>query len=458
LFDGPGVLKHGKHAVVLGGSITGLLAARVLADHYAQVTVVERDRLLDWPSGRKGVPQGAHVHGIWPRGLDFIDQLLPGLKVALIAGGANVGDVAGCVNWHQFGGLKLRKPVGIAATMASRPFLECEMRRRVLGLRNVVVMEECAVAGLRTDLSGQRIDGVGLWIRGSSASCIDADVVVDATGRSGQAVRWLEALGYERPPESTVRIDLSYATRSCVRQPGQSTIGHIVFPTPPAGRRGGVAFAVEGNRWLVTLIGFMGEQPPTDMAGYVEYARSLPFAAIHDIVGSSQEEQTTALFKFPGNLRRHYEQMPRLPEGLLVMGDALASFNPAYGQGMTVAAMQAQVLQDCLRTAYSDAGLAKRFFKSAAKMIDVPWAIATGEDLRYPQAEGHRPALLSPLNAYLSRVHQAATVDAAVCKAFFGVASLQCPPKSLLTPAMIWRTLRGSMGLGEHRRLQALNP
>jgi 2-polyprenyl-6-methoxyphenol hydroxylase-like FAD-dependent oxidoreductase len=323
----------------------------------------------------------------------------------------------------------------------TRPFLESHVRRRALALPSISMRSGTTVTDLTTSEQHRRVSGVYVLEAGGSREAIDADLVVDATGRGTQAPRWLEFMGYQRPPETAMRIDLAYATRTFRRLTNQPTIGHIIIGTPPILRRGGFCFAVEDNRWQVTLVGFLGEEPPTDAQGFADYARSLPNAEIAEVVGSCEPLDDIRLYKFASNLRRHYERLTAFPEGYLVIGDALCSFNPAYGQGMTVAALEVEALEACLAAGTSPTQIAPQFFKRAAQVIDVPWRLTTGEDFRFPQVEGKRPPLLNLLNAYVTRVHHAATVDPVVCRAFFEVASLTRRPERLLTPEILWRVM-----------------
>ena len=435
--------RLGAHAVVIGGSIAGLLAARVLADRFERVTLIERDHPPTDASPRKGVPQGRHAHGIWPRGLAVMERLLPGLGDELVARGAQAGDVARNFCWHQFGALKLQIDTGQPGMTMTRPLLESTVRSRVAAWRGITLRHGASVESLLAEGRPARITGVRLREGLSPFQDLRADLVVDASGRGTRTPAWLDALGYAAPPETALRIGVSYASRFHERQPGDPMIGHVIGQTPPHGRRGGVALAVEGGRWLVTLIGFVGEQPPHDEAGMAAYARSLPHPTIHDIVTRGRPLSEVQPYRFASNLRRHYEKLERFPDGLLVIGDALCSFNPAYGQGMTVAAAEAEVLERTLGAARGIEGLARPFFRAAARFIDVPWQLTTGEDYRYAEVPGRRPLPLMAVNPFVARMHRVAAEDPVVCRTFFEVAGLQKPPEALFAPAVAWRVLRG---------------
>jgi 2-polyprenyl-6-methoxyphenol hydroxylase-like FAD-dependent oxidoreductase len=434
-------MNKGSHAVVIGGSMAGLLSARVLSEHFETVSVVERDPLSDAPDARKGVPQARHAHGFWERGLLATDRLLPGLRSELIDGGAITGDLARDFVWHHFGRAKLREAVGVPATVMTRPFLEQRIRGRVMGLHSIRFVTGQTVSGFMSDPDNTRITGVKIKRADGSRWQLAADLVVDASGRSGVVSRWLEGLGYGSPAESKVRIDVTHVTRFFRRTRAADALGYLVGTTPPLGRRGGLCFAVEGDRWQMTLVGLVGEEPPTDAFGFAEYARSLPIPQLYDITRSEEALSDAVVYRFPFDRRRHYERLSLFPEGLIAIGDALASFNPAYGQGMTVAALEVEALDRILRASVDLDGIARRFFGAASRIIDVPWSLAIGEDLRHPGAQGKRPWLQGAVNAYYAQVHRAAATDPVACKTFFEVAGLQAPPSKLFTPELLWRSL-----------------
>ncbi|RIH75797.1 putative epoxidase LasC [Calidithermus terrae] len=409
-------MHQGKRAVVIGGSMGGLLAARALAGRYEEVTVLERDHFPAAGEHRKGVPQGRHAHGLLAQGRAVLEEFFPGLTRDLVAQGAKEGDIVEGARWYHNGGFHAQFPSGLTGLLLSRPLLEGYVRGRVTGVR---------------------LDDEGL-------SDLRADLVVDASGRGSQAPKWLEALGYERPAEDLVRIDLAYATRVYRRRP-QDLGGNDAFVigsnAPEA--RGGVVLGMEGDRWVVTLAGFLGDHPPTDEAGFLEFARSLPVPDVYDLVKDAEPLSGIVPYKFPGSQRRRYERMARFPEGFLVMGDALCSFNPVFGQGMTVAAAEAKALARCLEAGTED--LARRFFREAAALVDSPWGIAVGADLRYPQVQGPRGPVVSFVNWYVARLHVAARRDRALVLAFQKVANLMAPPPSLLAPKLALRVLWGNL-------------
>lgn len=437
-------------AVVLGASMSGLLAARALSGHFEQVTLVERDPLPERDDARKGVPQSNHAHGLLASGYQAMDAYFPGMMEELEARGAPRGDVVGDFLWFQYGRWKLRHDSGLRGIAVSRPCLEAAIRRRVKALPNVRFVEGAEGMGPVFDAGTGRVTGLAVRSKdGSAPETIGADLVVDASGRGSQSPRWLEEAGCGHPDEITVKVNVGYATRTFTREPGEffASIGGVISGTPPASTRYAAVLGAEPARWVVTLVGILGDYPPTDEAGWLAFAASLPVPAVHQLVTSARPLTDIVSYRFPANQRRLYERMPRFPSGYLVVGDAVCSFNPIYGQGMSVAATEAKALEECLTDGLD--GLSRRFYARARRIVDIPWAIATGEDLRFPQVEGKRPPGFGLVNRYLERVHAVASVDPTVCRKFFDVLNLLASPPSLMSPGVAWRVLARSAPEGE---------
>jgi 2-polyprenyl-6-methoxyphenol hydroxylase-like FAD-dependent oxidoreductase len=429
-------------AIVVGGSMGGLLAARVLSNHFHSVTIVERDELPRAAAVRKGVPQGAHGHGLLASGYRALDEYFPALMDELEALGALRADVVGTFLWFQYGRWKLRHNSGLRGITVSRPGLETAVRHRVAALRNVTLLEGTDAVKPTFDAARGRVSGLEVRSRATNApSMLQADLVVDATGRGSQAPKWLEEWGFTPPSTETVRVDVGYSTRIFERRPGEffDSAGGIIAGTPPESRRMGAVLAAEGDRWVITLIGCLRDYPPEDERGWLEFAASLPVSAVYDLATTARPLSGITTFRFPANQRRRYERMARFPAGFLVVGDGICSFNPIYGQGMSVAAMEAKTLDETLATSADH--LAKRFFSRASAIVDIPWTIATGEDLRYPAVAGKRPIGFHLVNRYMERVHAMASEDPEICRRFFDVLNLLAPPTSLMTPRIAWRVL-----------------
>jgi 2-polyprenyl-6-methoxyphenol hydroxylase-like FAD-dependent oxidoreductase len=448
--------QAGERAVVLGASMAGLLAARVLADSYGQVTVIDRDELPETSVHRRGVPHGRHIHGLLARGQQALEELFPGLTAELVAHGVPTGDLLADARLYLSGHRLRRAPTGLMVLSASRPVLEGHVRARVRALSNVQVVDRCDVVGLATTPDGRRVTGARVLRRadGSAEELLGADLVVDATGRGSRAPVWLEALGYPRPETEQVRIGLGYATRTYRQRRGALDGGlAILQAATPQHPRTGALQALEGGRWLVTLGGILGDHPPTDPDGFLAFARSLQFPDIYETVRDAEPLDGPVGFRFPASVRRRYERLDRFPDGFLVMGDAVCSFNPVYGQGMSVAALEALTLRRHLERGV--APQPRRFFGDLARVVDVPWDMAAGGDLAFPGVQGRRTRKLRLVNAYLARLHAAAAHDAHLAAAFIRVAGLVAPPQTLLGPGIVLRVLRngpGPAGRSSHRR------
>ena len=432
-------------AVVIGGSMAGLLTARILSKHFMQVILLERDKITDQPEARKGQPQTRHLHALLTKGLDTMLRYFPTLVDDLTDGGAIITDIGQALRWHAFGGYRRQFPSGMMGALMSRPFLEWQIRRQVVALPNVQVIDECSVAGLVFSADRNRVTGVTMQRRSGNqdATTLTADLVVDASGRGSASPKWLATGGYAQPAESFVKVNVGYATRLYRRKPGDLEGAEllIVASDPPHGKRTGLFLPMEGDRWGCTLGGWSGDHPPLDEAGFMAFAQSLPTPDLYHILKRLEPISEIMPHKFPGSLRRHYEALQRFPEGYLVLDDAICSFNPVYGQGMTSAALQGAALDQLLTGRTSLTGLWRDFFKAAAQVVEIPWQSAVGEDFRYPETEGKRPAGVALLNAYVSKVHQATHHDTMVYLAFLKVINLMATPTSLFHPKILWRVL-----------------
>jgi hypothetical protein len=280
---------------------------------------------------------------------------------------------------------------------------------------------------------------------GAGPEVVEADLVVDASGRGTATPKWMEALGYGRPEESAVKINMGYSTRFFHRRPGDLEGAKLVLVSAhlPDIRRSGYVFPVEGDRWMATLGGWGGEYPPADESGFLEHARGLAAPDVHALLSRLEPLSDIVQHRLPSNLRRHYERMRRWPERYLVMGDAVASFNPVYAQGMTSAAMQAAVLDGVLaERGHGLDGLRERYFPAVARVVDMAWRLAVGEDFRALTTSGPKPPGTDMINAYVTRVHRATQSDPAVYRAFLDVMNLVRPASTLLRPRMVWRVMR----------------
>src|SRR6185437_5918621 len=353
--------------------MAGLLTARVLSDRYRQVVIVERDPVVGVGDARRGVPQGRHAHALLARGQRILEELFPGLQQELTDSGIYSCDLAGNLRWY-FNGAPLRQmDSGLLSVSATRPQLEDHVRRRVTGLPNVRLRDHTVVNGLESADGGSRIVGVRITgvAEDAEPELVTADLIVDATGRGSRTPAWLAELGYQRPSEDKVKIDLAYTTR--LFKLGSDPYGEdlsINSVARPDNPRGAFFARLDEEVAMLSLTGLLGDHPPRDDDGFLEFTKSLDAGEIYETVKGSVPLGDAVTFHVPASVRRRYDKLSRFPDGFLVIGDGVCAFNPVYGQGMTVAAMEAVALAEHL-----DAGPVRpiQFFKELKPIVDVPW-------------------------------------------------------------------------------------
>lgn len=455
----------GQHAVIIGASMAGLLASRVLSDHFEQVTVIERDHLPQEIQPRKGVPQGRHVHVLLHKGASIMQELFPDLFPALLQDGSIAIDTVADFHWYNFGAWKPRFRSGITFYSQSRPLLEGHVRERVAARSNVRFLDTCDVVKLCANDDATQITGVQIRHRQGEPheEVLSADLVVDASGRGSQTPQWLAALGYDKVEENTIKVDVGYATR-VYRRPEHNNFDHnvlAVYSTPPAEKRAGVLAPIEEHRWIVTMIGWIRDYPPDDEAGFLAFARSLPQPDLYEAIKEAEPVTPISIHKFPANRRRHYERLSSFPEGFVALGDAVCSFNPVYGQGMTAAALEAETLNTMLyqqRERGDITGFSRRFQKKITHIVDTFWLLAASEDFRYPETQGKRPLGVNLLNRYARRVHELSTFDPQVTLLLYQVLQAIKSPMALFSPHILAKVLFKRAPQRSHREGTSASP
>jgi len=439
-------------AIVIGGSLSGLLAARALSIHFDQVTLIERDTFPDGPDYRSGVPQSRHLHVLLLKGRELFEHYFPGLSADLIADGAIEADVGSEFLIVSIFGRIAPTPLGIKLLLCSRNLIEWRVRQRMMAIKNVHILTHAEVTGLLTRDDNRQIHGVQLRSRGGESvpQTLSADLIVDASGRTSPTSDWLAAFGYPHPDITIVNSHLGYATR-WYRRPDQYQSqwkGILTNVQPPHNPRGGALLPAEGGQWTVTLAGINACYPPTDEAGFLDFARELSDPTIYEAIREAEPVSPIYGYRRTENQWRHYERLDRWPGGFIVMGDAACCFNPVYGQGMTSAAMGAALLDEQLqanRAGFTPA-FGQTFQRKLAKFLETPWLMATGEDFRWEKTEGERPGGASRfVQGYLDRVVKLATHNARAGHAFIKVAHLLEPPASLFHPAILLPALRENL-------------
>jgi 2-polyprenyl-6-methoxyphenol hydroxylase-like FAD-dependent oxidoreductase len=441
-----------RHAVVIGGSIAGLFSARVLLNHFDRVTLIERDALspelsppdpTDSASFRAGVPQSRHVHVLLTQGQRVLEQFFPGITADLTAAGAP--SINWTADWRMLGlwGWFPRVSLDIVGVACSRVLLERFVFQRLQAHPQLTLLTGAQVQGLVTDAGSSRVTGVTVKQRNQPESFLEADLVVDASGRNSALPDWLKAIGYESPQETVINAFLGYATRWYRKPPNFQADwkGITLAPHPSQHTRGGTLYPVEGDRWIVTLGGMAAEQAPTDEAEFLEFARSLRDSSLYDAICQAEPLSPVYGYRRTENCWRHYERLKRLPDGLVAVGDAVCAFNPVYGQGMTVAALGASLLDQWLGQGAGKPG-SLRFQQRLARVIANPWSMATAEDCRWPTTEGPRPNGLAALvQRYGDQVLLLATERQDVFETFVRVVHLIEPPTALFQPRIASQVL-----------------
>ena len=427
-------------ALVIGSSIAGLLAARALSEAYSEVIVLDRDELPYGPVARGGVPQIRHAHGLLAGGREAMEELLPGLTADLVAAGATAGDAQESMDYYVGTGRYATGASGLTAVAVSRVLLEWTIRRRVAETPGVVFYDRSSVLDLMFSEDGRRVTGlvVSSVDRPGSPRRLEADLVVDASGRTSRTPEWLERRGFQPPEEERVRCDISYATRRFRRRPGDAgTALAILQPASAAVPRSGVLIAQENDEWIGGLTGYHGVRPPTELSEFLAYARTLEAPAIAEVLERLEPLDDGCTYRFQASVRRRYERLLDVPDGILVIGDALCSFDPAFGQGMSTAALEAVALRAALAEGREDLG--RRFFHRAAQYIDTPWQIVVGGMPPAPGTTVRKPMSARLVGSYLNALRYAAVDDPKLARAFLRVAHMTAPPQSLMTPGLAAR-------------------
>lgn len=433
------------HAVVLGAGMAGLATAAALASRFDRVTVVDRDTLPRRGHTRTGVPQGRHAHVLLPAGLDGLAELLPGIRHDLTRAGVHLIPASEFRFYLGGGRLRLHDDA-LHVCGGTRPLVEGVVRDRLRGLPGVTIVERCDAHSLVTTLDRGRVTGVRLRFRDAAHTqdALAADLVVDTTGRGSRTPAWLADLGYPAPDEERMRVGVHYSTRLFHRDPADlDGCRHVVVGIPAGGRRGGLALAVEGGRWLVTLVGSLGERPPTDLDGFVAYAGSLWTDELRQVAATATPIGDGMTGAFHDYVRRRYDRLRAFPQGYAVSGDAVCSLSPVYAQGMTVAIGAAKALGRVLDRHHLD-DVGARLSHQTRRLVDRAWTLATGADLAHPEVDGPRPLAWRATNAYVRRLVPVAHSDPVVADAFLAVNTLAAPPPSLLRPRVLARVLRGA--------------
>ena len=443
----------GERAIVAGAGIGGLIAAGVLADFFADVVVLEKDALppqTGQPRQRKGTPQDGQIHVILKGGDNGFEAVFPGFRAALAGAGATPLEFGKDIQTFEGGRRHSPNPTGIMAHSQTRPLLEHTVRGLLAKRGNVRVLDETRLLDIRhspNGVIGGPVTGVEITDKADLRTILQADLVVEALGRSGYTGRWLAKNTGQAVPETELGIDLVYTSALLHRTPfwrGRN-FGWVVRPTPPHNTKSGVLIPMEDNHWMMTLSGRFGEVPPSDQQGFMAYAAQLEDDALYQAAGQAEFATPITTYRIPRMIWRHYDQLKDFPDRLIPLGDTIAGFNPLAAQGMSVAALQAIALRDVLRDslrycAVGDLATASRRYMTKAMQIAADaWSMGEMIDFAYPQARGHRPDDLAQRLANRAAIFKLATKDHEVRALVFDVQNMLKPPSALYNADLLAR-------------------
>jgi len=460
-FRNEGSLTSGRHAVVVGGSIGGMLAARVLSDHFDAVTVIERDRLPDAAENRPGVPHARHLHFFFKRGLMVVEELFPGVTADLLAAGSHLLDQGSDFRILYRSGWSPRGELGLEFCTFTRPLLEATIRRHLKTDPKITLAEGFEVAGLVLSEDRSRVQAVKIVSRHrepdvpSEVLTLPAELVVDTSGRGSKAPEWLEAAGCAKPKETEVDAFWGYATRIYEPVPNLRKDWKTLFlmNRPPYQPRAGIIQPIEGDRWMVTIAGVMHDYPPTDEKGFLQFARSLSSPELYRAIEHARPLSRIWGYRRTSNRLRHYDEA-EVPQGFAALGDSVCAFNPVYGVGMTLAGLEALELRRLLQEGGGRLD-SRRFQKQVAKLVTGPWALTTGEDLRWPATQGGK---ITPkvrfMHWYIEQVIRLIPGSQDVFRRFQEVNHMMKPPTALFHPAVLGPVLRQAFGPRRRARPQ----
>lgn len=432
-----------QRAVVIGASMAGLVAARALANHFQTVTIVERDAMSDETQPRKGVPQANHVHILLTGGFNVLQHYFPNFTSDLHSAGVPELNWSRDVQWFQGGSWKTRQPCKISFYPQARVTLESRIRGYVRQHPQIEFRSQTNVEQLLFDSSKTSVTGV-LLKHADQTSELAADLVVDTTGRGSRTNQWLEAAGYPAPPKEVMPIDLVYVSQ-VFKQTNSPRNWQCLACHPSANSpRGAIIAPIDDEHWIVTLFGYLGQHPTPTSEGVLEFVKTLPVPDIYTTLAEATPAGEALRFGYPQQVFRRYDKLKRFPQGFLVLGDALCSLDPVFGQGMTIACKEAYALDQVLDSAQGQqaATLAQAFFKQAQKIIDVPWLITQSEALRFKGMPGSRSPKIRFLQWYTDHVFWLSTQSTEIYQAFLDVMHLLAGPEALLRPKVV----RGVLG------------
>jgi 2-polyprenyl-6-methoxyphenol hydroxylase-like FAD-dependent oxidoreductase len=425
-----------EHVVVMGGSIAGLCAAAGMAKVAKRVTVIERDPDPGGASPRKSTPQANHLHGLLRLGAQSIETLMPGVFASLDQRGGRTLDMASDFRWFIAGEWRPRFDAQLPVRMQSRPLLEAVLREHVQRRAEITCRFGTPVVEPVFSDKHQSVTGIRL----ADGEELEADLIIDATGRGSRSVPWFESWGFSEPPVQQIQIGLSYVTANVRFSPKYTPPSQalLIYPKPPSLMRGTTLFHLEDERWISTSFGYHGDHPPTEIPQLRDWLETLAVPDAACIMRHAEFVGPLSHYNIPRQIRRLYHELSRRPKGYLVVGDAACAFDPVFGQGMAVAATQAVELSRAVARGETNIAVLQ---KIVGKVADGPWRLASTESQRWPQSRGYRPPGAKLLTRFVDRFYSASANDQRLHRLFLEVMHLEKPVTSLLAPSVLGRLL-----------------
>lgn len=436
----------GKKAVVLGGSISGILSARVLSDFFEEVIIIEKDQQSALKQVRRSVPQGRHLHVLLETGLQVMDELFPGFSNILIEKGSSIIDSQNDVSWYHFNVWKKRYKSKLRLALQSRPLLEHLLREKLLDqCKNVTMITDTRVIGLIHDETIDRITEVKIANNDNRDNqTIKCDFIVDAMGRGSTCDSWLKELGFKTPESKSIHIGMGYT--SLLLKPNKPIVKDwkalFIHPYPPYNTKYGAIIPQEKDengeeRYMVALSGCLDDHAPKNLNGFLNFANSLDSHEISEFIRNAVPVSDFSYYRSNKNTRKYYEKLKHLPKGIVSIGDAILVPNPIYGQGMTVASLEAKTLYETLSKGLKD--VEKRYYNKIEPLLDFAWDITSGENFRFPEVEGKRSIKIIAQNIYSKHLFILAGTEEKVWDGFVHVLLFLKHPMSIFRPYMIYK-------------------
>ncbi len=427
-------------AIVIGSSMAGLMAARVLSNHFAKVIVLERDPLIDEEHPRKGVPQGHHIHVLLVDGLNIVEHYFPGILDEMVRDGVDRMDWSKDIRWNQAGSWKTRQSCGVNVFPQARVALESRIRAWLRQQPRVEIRSESSVQSLIYDAARQSVTGVRVTQAGQKTGLL-ADLVVDTAGRGSRILKWIDDLGYQSPPKDILPIDLVYVSRIYQKTTESHDWKGLACHPLPSVPRGAILFPLDSERWILSLFGYLGEHPTTAPEDTLRFLKDLPVPDLYNVISKAKPLSDPIKIRFPHQVYQRYDRVNRFPNGLLVVGDAICSFDPVFGAGMTIACQEARALDRLLATNTDAQTLRKKFFNACQKLIKTPWLVTKSEALRFKNMPGERPLFIRVLQWYTGHVFALSADSVEAYRAFLDLMHLLAGPEALFRPAVLSRVL-----------------